>query len=150
MSGRRWPKDEEFKNSLLRYRAYASPLDRCKFLLETIEDRHDHKELATFANATIEHVMPQTLNDDWRAMLGDKAADIHERWLDLYCNLTLTGYNSELSNSPFSKKRQLLADSHFEMNKWIAAKEKWTEVELMERSELLFTKAKEIWIRPAE
>ena len=30
-SGRRWPKDEEFQQSLLRYRAYAQPIDRCKF-----------------------------------------------------------------------------------------------------------------------
>src|ERR1019366_4676014 len=29
-------------------------------------------------------------------------------------NLTLTGYNSELSNGPFEAKRQLLEDSHFE------------------------------------
>lgn len=148
-SGRRWPKDEEFKDQLLRYRAYAQPLDRCKFILEMIELGYDHKEPATFANATIEHVMPQTLNDEWREMLGDKAEDIHERWIDLLGNLTLSGYNGPLWNHPFETKRQILADSHFEMNKWIADKEKWTEVELKERSDLLFMKAKEIWTRPA-
>ena len=36
------------------------------------------------------------------------------------------------------------------IDRWIAAREKWTEAELRERSELLFTKAKEIWTRPAE
>lgn len=149
-SGRRWPKDEEFKEALLRYRAYAQPVDRCKFILETIEESYGHKEPSTFAHATIEHVMPQTLNDDWRNGLGDNAAATHERWLDLLGNLTLTGYNPELSNLPFSKKRQVLADSHFEMNKWIASREAWTEKELKDRSELLFTQASKIWRRPPE
>lgn len=147
-SGRRWPKDEEFKDSLLRYRAYAQPIDRCKFLLETIEEHHGHREPATFESATIEHVMPQKLSAEWRAMLGDGASAIHEKWLDLLGNLTLTGYNSELSNDPFPKKKTLLSDSHFEMNKWIAARERWTEVELRERTDLVFTKAKAIWPRP--
>lgn len=149
-SGRRWPKDEEFKDALLRHRAYAQPTDRCKFLLETIETHHGHKELPTFTNATIEHIMPQTLNDDWLRVLGNDAADFHERWLDLLCNLTLTAYNGELSNSSFSAKRQLLAESHFEMNKWIAAKEKWTEFELRDRSTMIFDMAREIWARPVD
>lgn len=147
-SGRRWPKDEEFNESLLRYRAYAQPIDRCKFLLETLEEHHGHKEPATFESATIEHVMPQTLNAEWRTMLGAGADDIHEKWLDLLGNLTLTGYNSELSNDPFPRKKALLSDSHFEMNKWIAAREQWTETELRERTDLVFTKAKAIWPRP--
>jgi hypothetical protein len=149
-SGRRWPKDEEFRDSLLRYRAYAQPLDRCKFILETIESEYGHKEVTNFTNATIEHVMPQTLNDEWVEMLGDDAVNFQGRWLDLTCNLTLTAYNSELSNSSFDIKRTLLADSHFEMNKWIAAKTKWTESELRERSELLFEFARKVWSRPAD
>jgi len=81
-------------------------------------------------------------------MLGAGADDIHEKWLDLLGNLTLTGYNSELSNDPFPRKKALLSDSHFEMNKWIAAREQWTETELRERTDLVFTKAKAIWPRP--
>lgn len=149
-SGRRWPKDDEFKDSLLRYRAYAQPIDRCKFLLEAIEEHHGHKEPATFATATIEHVMPQTLSAGWRAMLGEGADATQEKWLDLLGNLTLTGYNSELSNDEFPKKKKLLLDSHFEVNKWIAAQEKWTEKELRDRTDLLFARAKMIWARPTE
>ena len=80
-------------------------------------------------------------------MLGDGADDIHEKWLDLLGNLTLTGYNSELSNYPFAKKAALLSDSHFEMNKWIASREKWTVGELLERTDLLFRNAMVIWPR---
>jgi hypothetical protein len=147
-SGRRWPKDEELRESLLRYRAYAQPLDRCKLLLETLEEHHEHKEPASFQAATIEHVMPRTLTAEWRAMLGETADSVHEKWLDLLGNLTLTGYNSELSNDPFPKKKSLLGGSHFEMNRWIASREKWTEEELRERTELLFARARLIWPRP--
>jgi hypothetical protein len=147
-SGRRWPKDEEFRDELLRYRAYAQPLDRCRFILETIELWHNHKENATFSNATIEHVMPQTLTDEWRAMLGENADSVHERWIDILGNLTLTGYNGPLWNHPFPTKRQIFAESHFEINKWIADQEIWTEAEIKTRSNILFEKAREIWTRP--
>lgn len=146
-SGRRWPRDDEFKEALQRYRAYGN-VDRCKFLLERIERAHGHKEPAAFTEATIEHVMPQTITAEWRDMLGTEALRIHERWLDVLGNLTLTGYNSELSNSPFARKKQLLADSHFEMNKWIALQERWTENEMQERTNQLFEKAQRIWRRP--
>lgn len=149
-SGRRWPKDDELKDSLARYRAYAQPIDRCKFLLESIEQDYEHKEPATFERATIEHVMPQTLNAEWSSMLGENAASIHEQWLDLLGNLTLSGYNSELFNHPFSKKKALLAESHFEINKWIAARDRWTEVELRERTDALFAIVARIWARPRE
>jgi hypothetical protein len=83
-------------------------------------------------------------------MLGANAEDVHERWLDLLSNLTLTGYNSELSNSPFKAKRELLAKSNFEMNKWIATRNQWTEAELRERTNLIFEKSRVIWARSAE
>jgi hypothetical protein len=146
-SGRRWPKNEEFKESLSRYRAYAQPLDRCKFILETIERNYRHKEPAAFSNATIEHVMPQTLSQEWREMLSPAPDEVHERWLDVLGNLTLTGYNSELSNDPFERKRQLLEESHFELNKWIATQESWTASQIKVRTNLLFEQMKEIWRR---
>ena len=76
-SGRRWPKDEEFKDFLLRYRAYSNPLTRCKFILESLEDSYGHREPASYASATIEHVMPQTLSPEWRTELGPDAEATH-------------------------------------------------------------------------
>jgi hypothetical protein len=147
-SGRRWPKDDGFKDFLLRYRAYSNPLTRCKFILESLEDSYGHKEPASYESATIEHVMPQTLTQRWRDDLGPDADVIYEKWLDLFGNLTLTGYNGELSNSPFPEKRQLLADSHFVLNEWISSRDKWGVAEMEERTSILFDKASEIWSRP--
>jgi hypothetical protein len=63
-------------------------------------------------------------------------------------NLTLSGYNSELSNDPFETKRQLLEERHFELNRWIAAQESWTASHIKTRTNLLFAQMKEIWARP--
>jgi hypothetical protein len=146
-SGRRWPKDDEFREALFRYRAYAPPVDRCMFLLECLETAHKHKEAVDFLNATIEHVMPQSLTPEWEALLGSDATATHDRWLDCIGNLTLTGYNSELSNDSFAKKKLLLQQSHYEMNKWIASHATWTEEEIRNRVDLLATKAIAIWPR---
>lgn len=149
IAGRRWPKDDEFKENWLTFRAYSAPLDRCRLVLETLESTFEHKEPASFIGATIEHVMPQTLTEAWRTHLGTVSPDeTHEKWLDTIGNLTLTGYNSELSNETFARKRVLLQDSHFEMNKAIAASETWTEAAIRGRAEELFQKATDRWRRP--
>lgn len=147
-AGRRWPKDDEFLDGLLRYRAYAQPIDRCKFLLESLEDAFNHREPAAFDAATIEHIMPQTLNSQWIESLGKDAQTVHEKWLDLLPNLTLTAYNGELSNSPFETKRVLFAESHFELNRWLAERTTWTEDDLKDRGTVLFRVARDIWRRP--
>jgi len=147
-SGRRWPRDDEFRESLARYRAYAQPIDRCKFILETLEDAHGHKEGAKFEDATVEHIMPRTLSDEWKQVLGERYGDVHERWLDIIGNLTLTGYNPELSNASFLKKRDLLEGSKYELNKWVARKSTWTSKEIAERTDFLFEIAARIWVGP--
>jgi hypothetical protein len=92
--------------------------------------------------------MPRTLSPQWRAELGEQAGAVYERYLDLLGNLTLSGYNSELYNYPFSAKRELLAGSHFVMNEWISAQQQWREAEMNARTTLLFESTKNIWARP--
>ena len=59
---------------------------------------------------TIEHVLPQgSLNSDWVAMVGGGdekiATEVQEELVHTLGNLTLTGYNSTLSNRSFVEKR---------------------------------------------
>jgi hypothetical protein len=60
-------------------------------------------------------------------------------------NLTLTAYNSELSNDPWSKKRIGFAASHLELNREIAINTQWTPEEIEKRGEALAERAKIIW-----
>ena len=60
---------------------------------------------------TIEHIFPQGKNipDEWVKMVADgdvaKAIEVQERQVHTLGNLTITGYNSKLSNMPFITKR---------------------------------------------
>ncbi len=64
---RRWPTDEEFRLALLTQPQYGKKSTRQ--LLVALEESHEHKERVDLANATIEHVLPQTLNEIWRQEL---------------------------------------------------------------------------------
>lgn len=60
---------------------------------------------------TVEHIFPQGKNipKDWIAMIGggskNKAEEIQENLVHCLGNLTLSGYNSKLSNYSFSRKQ---------------------------------------------
>jgi hypothetical protein len=72
-----------------------------------------------------------------------------QTWIHQLANLTLTGYNSELSNSPFEKKRKLLNESSLRMNRRIAEEERWTPAEMKARVEELWPLMRDIWPGPA-
>ncbi|MBK6530174.1 MAG: DUF262 domain-containing protein [Deltaproteobacteria bacterium] len=146
--GRRWPKDVEFKAAWLKFRLYSRPVDRCKFILESLEDAHGHREGGDPSAATIEHIMPQTLSPAWREAPGANAEATHEQWLHTVGNLTLSAYNSELSNSAFGRKKDMLADSHFELNRSVVAQADWDAVAIEQRAGALCTLAQNVWARP--
>jgi len=68
---------------------------------------------------TIEHIFPQGDNIPlcWVDMIanGDKqkAEKIHEEWVHCLGNLTLSGYNSKLSNASFEDKQNLHENKQF-------------------------------------
>ena len=99
---------------------------------------------------TVEHVMPQDLTDEWREALGPDATSIHARLLHTLGNLTLTGYNPELSNRPFSEKRRFFKVSNLAMNREIAEEIEWGPEQVRIRADRLATRAVEIWPGPLE
>jgi len=65
---------------------------------------------------TIEHILPQKINSktNWLEMLSNdkkEANQLHEKYLHTLGNLTLTAYNSKLSNKSFKDKKTLKDDS---------------------------------------
>lgn len=81
-------------------------------------------------------------------MLGADAADVQTEWLHTVGNLTLTGYNPELSNRSYSEKRALFALSHFELNRHFGDYESWKVSEIEARARSLFKIAVQLWPRP--
>jgi uncharacterized protein with ParB-like and HNH nuclease domain len=147
LGGPRCPDDEIFARALATVPVYASSDKnvRLKLILDRIEQSFGHRELADLSQASIEHVMPQALTVEWRQELGDGAAADWERLLHTLGNLTLTAYNTELSNKPYADKRQLLLNSHFDINQHFADVHRWTPERIRERGESLAQRAITIW-----
>ena len=101
---------------------------------------------------SVEHVMPQTPSDAWKASLGPDWERVHATWLHRMANLTVTAYNSDYSNRPFEQKRDMrdgLRASGFRLNQWIASQDEWGEEQLEERSERLVRQFLATWPMPA-
>ncbi|WP_146549815.1 DUF262 domain-containing protein [Rummeliibacillus suwonensis] len=133
---RGYPKDSEVEQDLAKIALYGQgdKRDKCKFILSVLEEGFGHKEKVNLEDTTIEHIMPQTLNDYWRDELGANAEQTHETLLHVIGNLTLTSYNSQLSNEPFLTKKKYYEKSNIELNKQIAQNDKWNEQAIRNRT----------------
>lgn len=143
---RNYPRDIEFRERFISSRLYTSG-DRAKtkLILERLESSFGSKETVPYGNLSVEHVMPQTLTDWWKQHLGDGFEATHELMLHTIGNLTLTGYNSELSNDDFPDKRRRFKDSHLSLNKWFVDQQEWNEKTIRARAEALAERAISIW-----
>lgn len=125
-------------------------------ILRWLEESYEGKEKTDLRGLTIEHVLPQTLSDETRdefaeTLTGDAELVVeHERLVHTLGNLTLTGYNPEMSNSPFATKRMQLCKSPLEMNKAIAAHDAWGSDEILSRGRSLAERIIELWPGPDE
>ena len=142
-----FPKDEEFRAEFIKCNFYKKGTKFCKYALKSLESI-ENKEQIDMGNITIEHVMPQTLNSEWRIELGNKFEQIHFAYLNTIGNLTITGYNSELSNKSFKVKKERYKDSNIKICREIAKYDNWREIEIKNRAEKLFEKAKKFWKVP--
>lgn len=142
-----YPKDVEFKSRLMDTKLYGAG-DRAiktKLILESMEESYGHKEQVAFEGLSIEHIMPQTLTEYWQNHLGDDWEITHELLLHTIGNLTLTAYNTELSNDDYKSKKSRLCSSHIEMNKYFQDQNTWKKQDIEKRSEYLVEKALAIW-----
>ena len=140
----RFPKDAEFATAFMTQPQYPRGITR--FILCRLEKSFNHKETVDLSTVTIEHIMPQTLNEEWKNELGSEPEKVHTRLIDTFGNLTLTGYNSQLSNLPFLEKKTKLENTHIELNRWVLQQTNWQTTEIEERAKNLLTIANKIWM----
>ena len=153
----RFPDDAEFTEALETKAVYQMRGKYKAYLFERLEnfgtieskDVYTHLDNSVYS---IEHIMPQHLTPAWVESLGPNAEEIHATWLHRLANLTLTGYNPNLSNNPFVDKRDAenggYKASGLRMNQKIAQKDTWGLPELEERNSELLAYAKKIWSYP--
>jgi len=138
-----FPNDEMFKADFISRDMYN--IKNKQFFLGILENR-DNKEKVDFVNLSVEHYMPQTLTSAWKVHLGDNFQNIHSLYVHNIGNLSLTAYNSELSNKSYEEKKKLLSEqSKLKLNRFFIDSNSWSETEIRKRANLLFEEAKEVW-----
>ena len=77
--------------------------------------------------------------------MGENWETVYDLLLHTVGNLTLTGYNAPLSNDDYSVKREILLNSHLELNRHFEAVNEWNEQAIRQRADLLADKALKVW-----
>jgi uncharacterized protein with ParB-like and HNH nuclease domain/alkylated DNA nucleotide flippase Atl1 len=156
LSGERkfWATDRRFREAIRTRPFYfqGRPQQRMH-VFRRLEESYEHAEPVDWgaAELSIEHVMPQSLTEEWREALaaaGDDPDIVHEELLHTLGNLTVTAYNGQLSNHPFERKKQILMGSHLELNRHIIPSESWTREQILARADELAERAIKIWPGP--
>ncbi|MGN8381447.1 GmrSD restriction endonuclease domain-containing protein [Helicobacter pylori] len=144
----KFPKDSEFRDSFITIDFYK--LQKKEYFFERLEN-FDTKEPVNTKECTIEHIMPQTLTEEWKRDLGENFQAIHDKYLHTIGNLTLTGYNSEYSNKSFQEKRDMengFKQSPLKLNQSLKDLESFGEKEIEKRANDLADFALKIWTYP--
>jgi uncharacterized protein with ParB-like and HNH nuclease domain len=154
----RFPDDDEFAQALANKAVYQMRGKYKAYLFERFEnygtlEAKDVYTLLDNGTYSIEHIMPQHLTPAWIQALGPEAEEIHGTWLHRLGNLTLTAYNSNMSNATFQEKRDAelgYKASGLRMNQRIATKDHWGPEEMQERSdEMVEIATSKIWAMPS-
>lgn len=149
-----FPSDAEFINVLMNKDLYQTLHSKgAKYLLYMLESHSPFpKGLPSFddESITVEHIMPQTLNAQWKKYLTTDTLEDYESLLHRLGNLTLTNYNGEMSNKSFDDKKTIYKDSKFYYTTRLVQYDKWQKNEINDRSQKLANEARNIWKLPAQ
>lgn len=146
----RFPNNDEFKKLFITIDFYN--FKRKKYFFERLENFERNERVYTH-EYTIEHIMPQTLTEEWKRDLGENFQAIHDKYLHTIGNLTLTGYNKKYSNNSFQEKRDMekgFKQSPLRLNQSLKDKdlESFGEKEIEKRANDLADWALKIWTYP--
>lgn len=149
-SYKRFPTDGEFEKEFISKDVYN--FRNRNYLLSKLEN-YNRKESVNIDDYTIEHIMPQNpdLSAEWQTMLGYNWKEVQELYLHTIGNLTLTGYNSELSDRSFRLKKTIeggFDDSPIRLNEFLRKTDVWNKKQIELRATELAGKAKKIWTSP--
>lgn len=122
---------------------------KLRYTLRKLAESEAHGELKAPTEVHLEHVMPQTLSQEWIEYLGDDVGEF-ENLVNKWGNLTLLDFkiNSAISNGPFSKKRIEYKKSMIRDTRGIAEETDWGVSQIVARQNDLARRANEYWAKP--
>ncbi len=156
-----WSGSDELFEEKLKGDIYEENVGAARFLLCAVAQRYMTNE--TWCDLwgqndyggkkvfkwTIEHIFPEGNNipDSWVEMIAGGNRDLANEYLEIYVhkigNLTITGYNSSLSNLSFVDKRDRQNSQKLyvgyknglEINKELAERDTWTVQDIIQRTD---------------
>ena len=149
-----WPSDTDFKQQFGTLPIYKISSDKCRFILETLEEDFNHPEPVKLDGLWIEHIMPETFDASWQNYLGKEWKRIQETYLHTMGNLTLIAAspNESIQNKLFlEKKKEWYSVTNISLTKEINTKwSEWKENDIRQRAAILADRAVKIWPRSNE
>jgi hypothetical protein len=146
-----WVSDQEFEEALKSkptYRSRDLPFARM-LLIEIDKQLQTHGQLPDYSTVnTIEHMIPQTLDEAWKTYLGADAEDEHlPLVIDTIGNLCLLSSpaNSAVGQNPFDSKKAAYSPVTALARQIKEHKGRWDIAAVRNRSLDLAKKALEIW-----
>lgn len=147
------PGDEEFAERLETGDCYH--FRDCRYLLFSLENERRPKDLYSIDSdeLTIEHILPQkgAGNPEWMAAFGGDG-ELLGRDINLLGNLTLTQYNSELSDGTFAQKKTRTIGGYDHSPVLLSSRlrqtDVWNDAEIRARGKELAQAALRLWPSP--
>lgn len=145
-----FPDDDKFAAAFVSRDIYN--MRARNYILSRLEN-YENKAPIIIENYTIEHIMPQNknLSAEWQRNLGSNWKEIQKKYIHTIGNLTLTAYNSEMSDRSFMEKMNMTGgfkESALRLNKYVVLQSEWNEEHIQRRAQELVEKAKKIWPYP--
>lgn len=146
-----WVDDQTFEEAFLSKELYnPRELGFSRHVLQEIDKKlQPHEELPDYTTLpTIEHVLPQTLDQHWKIYLGADALDANlPRIVNTIGNLSLNSQqaNSTWGQKPYTSKQSLYNDSSALARDIKARPEPWNIEAIQKRSSDLAQTALQIW-----
>ena len=146
---KRFPDDKEFMECLCKRNMYSIRIS--KYMYVKLENE-GNKETIPYEGYTIEHILPQNKNmrQEWKEALGENYEEIQAQYINNLGNLTLTRYNSEMGDKPFSEKLEVYKESAMHtLNKYVVQQTTWNKDTIEERANKLAECACKVWVSPS-
>lgn len=153
-TARRFPGDNEFNHAMITRNMYG--FRKVLYLLNRLENSfHNKNNPIDFSTGqySIEHIMPQNAlaHDEWIQMLGgdDIAEEVYGELLHTLGNLTVTAYNSELSDGAFVEKKKRMEGGFdhdiISLSEDCKNIEIWNKDTILARANRLSNQALKVW-----
>lgn len=154
----KFPTNEDLKTALKDKDLYNIQSKNRNYMFELLENYNNREHVNTAnENITIEHIFPQTPNEDWNKVITpDDYFQFKEKYVNTIANLTLSGNNGALSNKSFKDKKVMNRQgaeqgynySRLWLNDYLKTIDNWNINNYNVRFDLIYSRFLKIWEYP--